>query len=308
MFLTWILLILGFALITVGATWLTNSSAAIAKRLHMSEYVIGMTIVAMGTSLPELTVSVASTFAGSADMAIGNIVGSNVFNVLFVLGICALFSPVVFTKENIRIDIPICLAVSIALFAMLFNNSLNRIEGIVLLLCYISIITYSIRSGKQSDEEVEIDENFSWFKSIVMLALGFVGLIYGADLTLDSAVAIARDLGVSERVIAITLLAGGTSLPELAASLVAMLRGHGAMALGNVVGSNIANILLILGTCSTISPLLMNGITMIDLLVMIGAVVMLLLSALIFGKGKIIRSEGVVFLAAYAAYIWYLVG
>lgn len=308
MFWTYILLIIGFTLITVGATWLTNSSAAIAQKLHISEFVIGMTIVAVGTSLPELTVSVASTFAGSADMAIGNIVGSNIFNILLVLGLCALFTPVAFTKSNVRTDIPICIAVSIALVAMLFNNSLNRIEGIALLLCYIAIIVFSIRSGKQSAEEVEIDENFSWIKSLAMLVLGFVGLIYGADLTLDSAVAIARDLGVSERVIAITLLAGGTSLPELAASLAAILKGHGAMALGNVVGSNIANILLILGTCSTISPLVMNGITMIDLLAMVGAVVLLLLSALVCGKGKIVRGEGIVFLTAYAVYIWYLVG
>ena len=308
MFLTWVLLVVGFTLITVGATWLTNSSAAIAHKLHISEYVIGMTIVAVGTSLPELTVSIASTFAGSADMAIGNIVGSNIFNILFVLGICALFTPVVFTKSNVRADIPLCIVVSIALLAMLLNGNLNRIEGLALLLCYIAIITYSIRSGKQNDEEVEIDENFSWIKSLGMLALGFGGLIYGADLTLDSAVAIARDLGVSERVIAITLLAGGTSLPELAASLAAILKGHGAMALGNVVGSNIANILLILGTCSSISPLFMKGITTIDLLVMVAAVILLLLSALVCGRGKIVRGEGVVFLAAYVAYIWYLIG
>ena len=308
MFLTWVLLIIGFTLITLGATWLTNSSAAIAHRLNISEYVIGMTIVAVGTSLPELTVSIASTFAGSADMAIGNIVGSNIFNILFVLGICALFTPVVFTKSNIRADIPLCLAVSVALLAMLLGGNLNRIEGLVLLLCYIAIIAYSIRSGKQNDEKVEIDEKFSWIKSLGMLLLGFGGLIYGADLTLDSAVTIARDLGVSERVIAITLLAGGTSLPELAASLAAILKGHGAMALGNIVGSNIANILLILGSCSTISPLFMKGITTIDLLVMAGAVVLLMLSALVFGKGKIVRGEGVVFLAAYVAYIWYLIG
>ena len=138
--------------------------------------------------------------------------------------------------------------------------------------------------------------------------LGLCGLIYGADLTLESAVEIARDLGVSERVIAITLLAGGTSLPELAASLIAILKGHGAMALGNVVGSNIANILLILGSCSSISPLYVKGITMIDLLVMVGAVLMLLLSALVYGERKIVRGEGIVFLAAYVAYIWYLIG
>ena len=150
--------------------------------------------------------------------------------------------------------------------------------------------------------------NFSWLKSVGMVAVGFLGLIYGADLTLDSAVKIARDLGVSERVIAITLLAGGTSLPELAASLVAIMRGHGAMALGNVVGSNIANILLILGSCATISPLFMKGITMIDLMAMVGAVLLLLISALVFGNRRIVRGEGIVFLAAYVVYIWYLIG
>ena len=308
MFLTWVLLIVGFALITMGATWLTNGSAAIAQRLRISEYVIGMTIVAVGTSLPELTVSIASTFAGSADMAIGNIVGSNIFNILFVLGLCALFAPVVFTKSNVKIDIPICITVSVALLVMLLNGNLSHLEGAVLLLCYIAIIIFSIRSGKQSDEEVEPLKNFSWFKSVGMVAVGFLGLIYGADLTLDSAVDIARDLGVSERVIAITLLAGGTSLPELAASLVAIMRGHGAMALGNVVGSNIANILLILGSCATISPLFMKGITMIDLMAMVGAVLLLLVSALVFGNRRIVRGEGIVFLAAYVVYIWYLIG
>lgn len=308
MFLTWVLLIVGFVLITVGATWLTNGSAAIAQRLRISEYVIGMTIVAVGTSLPELTVSIASTFAGSADMAIGNIVGSNIFNILFVLGLCALFAPVVFTKSNIKVDIPICITVSVALLVMLLNGNLSHFEGAALLLCYIAIIIFSIRSGKQSDEEIEPQKNFSWFKSVGMVAVGFLGLIYGADLTLNSAVDIARDLGVSERVIAITLLAGGTSLPELAASLVAIMRGHGAMALGNVVGSNIANILLILGSCATISPLFMKGITMIDLMAMVAAVLLLLVSALVFGNRRIVRGEGIVFLAAYAVYIWYLIG
>lgn len=308
MLLTWVLLVVGFALITIGATWLTNGSAAIAQRLKISEYVIGMTIVAVGTSLPELTVSVASTFAGSADMAIGNVVGSNIFNILFVLGICALFAPVVFSKSNVRVDIPICIAVSVGLLLMLLNGNLSRVEGIALLLCYVAIIYFSIRAGKQADESIEESTNFSWIKSVGMVVVGFLGLIYGADITLDAAVAIARDLGVSERVIAITLLAGGTSLPELAASLVAILKGHGAMALGNVVGSNVANILLILGSCATISPLYMKGITMIDLLTMVGAVLLLLVSALVCGDRKIVRGEGIVFLAAYAVYVWYLIG
>ena len=311
MILTWILLIIGFVMITSGATWLTNGSAAIAQRLKMSEYIIGMTIVAVGTSLPELTVSVASTFAGSADMAIGNIVGSNIFNILFILGICALIKPVSFTKNNLRVDIWLCLAVSLALVAMLWGGKLSRIEGIVMVLCYVAVIIFSIKSGNKEqgvqEDEPQESSKFSWIKSLLLVALGLVALVYGADLTLDSAITIARSLGISERVIGITLLAGGTSLPELAASLVAVSKGHGALALGNVIGSNIANILLILGSCATITPLAMGSITYIDLGVLFGSAVLLAISARLFGHRVITRMEAVAFLAAYVLYIWYLI-
>ena len=311
MILTWILLIIGFVMITSGATWLTNGSAAIAQRLKMSEYIIGMTIVAVGTSLPELTVSVASTFAGSADMAIGNIVGSNIFNILFILGICALIKPVSFTKNNLRVDIWLCLAVSLALVAMLWGSKLSRIEGIVMVLCYVAVIIFSIKSGNKEqgvqEDEPQESSKFSWIKSLLLVALGLLALVYGADLTLDSAITIARSLGISERVIGITLLAGGTSLPELAASLVAVSKGHGALALGNVIGSNIANILLILGSCATITPLAMGSITYIDLGVLFGAAVLLAISARVFGHRVITRMEAVAFLAAYVLYIWYLI-
>ena len=308
MALTWILLIVGFFLITYGASWLTNGSSAVAQRLHISEFIIGMTIVAVGTSLPELTVSVASTISGSADLAIGNIVGSNIFNILFILGICSIISPVSFSRNNLRVDIGVCLSVSILLALMLWGGTLSRIEGLALMLLYIAIISLSIKMGKKEAAEVEDDTNaiLPWWKSIMFICVGFAALVFGADLTLDSAVAIARNFGISERIIGITLLAGGTSLPELAASLVALSKGHGALALGNVIGSNIANILLILGTCATISPLTMNGITSIDLGVMVGAAVMLVVSALLFGYRKITRAEGVAFLAAYIIYIWYL--
>ena len=150
--LDWILLIIGFTMITVGATWLTNGSAAVAQRLKISEFIIGMTIVAVGTSLPEMTVSIASTIAGSSDIAIGNIVGSNIFNTLFILGVCALIKPVSFTRNNLRVDIWLCLTVSVALLAMLWGGQLSRIEGIVLFLCYIGIILLSIKLGKSEQE------------------------------------------------------------------------------------------------------------------------------------------------------------
>lgn len=309
MALSWILLIVGFCLITFGASWLTNGSSAVAQRLKISEFIIGMTIVAVGTSLPELTVSVASTINGSADLAIGNIVGSNIFNILFILGLCSVIKPVLFSRNNLRVDIGVCLAVTSLLALMLWGGSLSRIEGIALLLLYIAIITISIKMGKAEaaiEAENEVKDILPWWKSILYICVGFAALVYGADLTLDSAVAIARDFGISERIIGITLLAGGTSLPEVAASLVALSKGHGALALGNVIGSNIANILLILGTCATISPLTMNGITVVDLGVMVGAAVMLVISALLFGYRKITRAEGAAFLATYIAYIWYL--
>lgn len=309
MITTSILLVVGFTLITFGANWLTNGASAIAKRLHISEFIIGMTIVAVGTSLPELTVSLASAFSGSADMAIGNVVGSNIFNTLFILGICALFSPVVFSRNNIRIDTPICILVSLTILVMLIGGTLSRIEGIILLLLYIVAMFISFKTNKpEENDEEDNDEKFSWVKSLLMLIGGLVALIYGADTTLNSAVEIARHFNISERIIAITLLAGGTSLPELAASLTAAAKGRGALALGNIIGSNIANILLILGSCSTILPLTMNGITTIDLLVMVGSSILLLLSALLYGQRRITRAEGVIFLAAYIGYIYYLIG
>lgn len=309
MITTSILLVVGFTLITFGANWLTNGASAIAKRLNISEFIIGMTIVAVGTSLPELTVSLASAFSGSADMAIGNVVGSNIFNTLFILGICALFSPVVFSRNNIRIDTPICILVSLTLLVMLIGGTLSRIEGIILLLLYIVAMFISFKTNKpEENDEEDNDEKFSWVKSLLMLIGGLAALIYGADTTLNSAVEIARHFNISERIIAITLLAGGTSLPELAASLTAAAKGRGALALGNIIGSNIANILLILGSCSTILPLTMNGITNIDLLVMVGSSILLLLSALLYGQRRITRAEGVIFLAAYIGYIYYLIG
>lgn len=309
MIITSILLVVGFTLITFGANWLTNGASAIAKRLNISEFIIGMTIVAVGTSLPELTVSLASAFSGSADMAIGNVVGSNIFNTLFILGICALFSPVVFSRNNIRIDTPICILVSLTILVMLIGGTLSRIEGIILLLLYIVAMFISFKTNKpEENDEEDNDEKFSWVKSLLMLIGGLVALIYGADTTLNSAVEIARYFHISERIIAITLLAGGTSLPELAASLTAAAKGRGALALGNIIGSNIANILLILGSCSTILPLTMNGITTIDLLVMVGSSILLLLSALLYGQRRITRIEGVIFLAAYIGYIYYLIG
>lgn len=317
--MAWLFLAIGLTLLTVGATWLTNGSVAVAKRLRISEYLIGMTIVAVGTSLPELTVSTASTIAGNADVAIGNVVGSNIFNVFLILGVCSLFAPVLFTRNNIRIDAPMCIVTSLLLTALLWNGSLSRVEGVVMLLLYVGVLVFSYRVSRQevnaepnepnepNEEPTQSTAPFVWWRSLGMIVFGLGGLIYGATLTLNSATEIARSLGVSESVIAITILAGGTSLPELAASLAAVLKGHTALALGNVLGSNIANILLILGLCSTIMPLQMSDITMVDVAVMDAAALAVLVSALVVGHRRITWGEGLVYLATYAVYIWYLV-
>ena len=311
------MLVLGLAVLTVGATWLTNGAVAIAQRLRMSEYLIGLTILAVGTSLPELTVSAGSAAAGNADVAVGNIVGSNIFNVFVILGVCSFVAPLIFTRENIRRDIPMCIAASVILAFMILDGRISRFEGIAMLIVYIAIVVVSyrrdrkgaakdVRPTERQQTEQHPDKNFSWGVSAVSIVLGLAALVYGAHLTLKSATDIARGFGISESVIAITILAGGTSLPELASSLAATLKGHFGLALGNVLGSNIANILLILGISATIEPLAVTGITKLDVAVLVGSSFAVLLSALVIGRRRITVYEGMAYLAIYAIYIGYL--
>lgn len=316
--MVYITLILAFALIIVGAMWLTDGSVAVASRFKVPEFIVGLTIVAVGTSMPELTVSFMSAIAGKGDMAIGNVVGSNTFNTLLILGVCALCSPLIFTKSNIRRDIPICIVATVALLVVtLINQDISRIEGVVLLAGYVAMIVYMIRAEKRdmlhkevAGEQV-VDEKPKkqmplWRVPIWILG-GLAGLIYGGELFVSSASEIARSWGVSEAVIAITLVAGGTSMPELASSLVSVLKGNASLALGNVLGSNIANILLILGACSTVTPLTMGGVTMGDIYIVVASAFILMLSALIIGRDKLTRIEGLLFIVCYVAYVYTLI-
>lgn len=315
--MVYVTLVLAFVLIIVGAMWLTDGSVAVASRFKVPEFIVGLTIVAVGTSMPELTVSFMSAIAGKGDMAIGNVVGSNAFNTLLILGVCSIFSPLVFTKSNIRRDIPICIAATTALLVVtLFNQDINRFEGIILLVGYIAMIIYMIHAEKrdmlnaeianrETEEETPKKQMPLWRVPIWILG-GLAGLIYGGELFVSSASEIARSWGVSEAVIAITLVAGGTSMPELASSLVSVLKGNASLALGNVLGSNIANILLILGACSTVTPLTMGGVTMTDIYVCVASAFVLMLSALVIGRDKLTRFEGVLFVACYVAYVYTL--
>ena len=276
-----VFIIIGLALVLAGANFLTEGAAAVAEKFHVSEFVIGLTIVAVGTSMPEFVVSSSAAFRGSCDMAIGNVVGSNIFNVFLILGLCALISPLPMTKNNVRFDIPLTFLASFILFAFTSDTLLGtgsvdrigRIEGAIMFLCYIALMIYTIRTSKQDNPAGNAEPRMKMWKAAIAIAGGLVALIFGSRMFVDGASELARRMGISEAMIAITLVAGGTSLPELASSVVSIIKGQKGMALGNVLGSNIFNILFILGSCSVIRPLTLGDIDIIDIL-------MVLLSAL----------------------------
>ena len=304
----YLFLLLGLVILTVGAELLTKGCVGMAARFHVPEFIIGLTVMAVGTSMPELTVSVMSAMKGSTDMAIGNVTGSNLFNTLIILGVCSLVRPMVFTKENVRRDIPICIGASLLMlvFALYIGQGISRWQGAIMLALYVAVIWYSLRSAKQGAPEEESagdSSSMGWGRVIIYIIVGLAGLIYGGNTCLESATSIARAWGVSEAVIAITIVAAGTSLPELASSLSAIANGKLSLALGNVIGSNIANILLILGTSGLIKPLTMGGITPLDVWMVFGSSVLVLVSALAIGQRRITRFEGVIYLAIYVAYV-----
>lgn len=306
-------LIGGLLLILVGANALTDGAASVAKRFNISSLVIGLTIVAFGTSAPELTVSIVSALKGSADMAIGNVVGSNIFNTLMIVGCTAAIVPIGMNKGTLSKEIPLCILASVVLFIcgndVLINgaaqNTISSSDG-MLLLCFFAIFlgyTFAIARDGNSEGEAEIKLMPVWKSSLFILG----GLIYGGQFFVNGASGIARSLGVSESIIGLTLVAGGTSLPELATSVVAALKKNPEMAIGNVIGSNLFNIFFVLGCSATISPLNMQGITNIDLGVLIGSCVLLYLFGLFIRKRTITRIEGIVMVLCYIAYTAYLI-
>lgn len=310
-----LLLIIGLALILGGANFLTDGASALAQRLHMPEFLIGLTIVAIGTSMPEMVVSVISSINGQPDMAIGNVVGSNIFNIFLILGMCAVVRPIAFTKTNIRFDIPFGVAASVLLIVLALDtvigtgpiDSISRFDGGLMFLLYVALMIYTIRTAERPTESESDKKPMAVWLMTVMILGGLGGLIFGGELFLDSATKLARAMGISESVIAITLVAGGTSLPELASSIVSLVKGKADMALGNVVGSNIFNILGILGVASLINPLTMGGITPRDLFVVLLSAVLVFLSAFTFRRQTLDRTEGVLFLAICAGYVYLLV-
>lgn len=311
-----VFLIGGLLLILAGANALTDGAASVAKRFHISSLVIGLTIVAFGTSAPELTVSVVSALKGSADMAIGNVVGSNIFNVLMIVGCTAAIVPISVTKGTLSKEIPLCILASVVLLVCANDvlidkaatNTISSSDGL-LLLCFFLIFlgyTFAIAHNGSSEGDSEI-KDMPIGKSALFIAGGLAGLIYGGQLFVDGASAIARSLGVSESVIGLTLVAGGTSLPELATSAVAALKKNPEMAIGNVIGSNLFNIFFVLGCSATIHPLGIQGITNPDLGVLIGSGVLLYIFGWFFKKRTITRIEGIALIACYVGYTGYLI-
>lgn len=310
------LLIAGLAMILFGANWLVNGSSSIAKRFGISEFVIGLTIVGIGTSSPEMVVSFLSSLQGKADMAIGNIAGSNIFNTLLILGITALISPLTITKSNLKRDIPLNIIVTIILILLGMNftifgagkDQLCRIDGAILLVIFVLYLWSSFKSDSSDEENGgEGIKEYSTFMSISMVAAGLAALIFGGKLFVNSATELAKMFGVSDKFIAITVMAAGTSMPELATCVVAALKGRGQLALGNVLGSNIANILLILGGSALISPLSFSGMTYVDIGILLLCAAFIFASAFLFKKRQLDRYEGAILVLTEVGYMWYLI-
>ena len=304
--MTVIWLLVGLGLIVLGADWLVEGASSIARKAGVSEFVIGLTIVGFGTSCPELVVSLTGAWEGNADVAVGNVLGSNIFNVLFILGLTALLCPVSMTADNRKRDIPETLLVTVLFLGFGMVNGLSRWEGALFLLLFALYIFASFRRGKPSEEEKVPSKPRKLWLSILLVLAGLAGLIFGGNLFVDSATALARMLGVSDKFIAVTILAGGTSLPELATSLVAALKGRDQLALGNILGSNVFNILLILGSSALMTPLSFASVTYVDALVLLLSVALLLLWAYTGRRERIDRWEGAFMLLLFGAYYYYL--
>ena len=309
MFLSVILIIIGFVLLIVGADILVDGSSGIAKKFHIPEIIIGLTIVSIGTSMPELFVSITSALDGYSDMALGNIIGSILSNLLLILGLSAVIKPVVFQKETRIYEIPMCLLVTIIL--MVFcntNGGISKIESIGLLILFGAFIGYTIYMGKKEskNEIVEIkaeEKENNIIKNIIFVLLGICGLKIGGDLVVNNAVNVANHFNWSEKLISLTILAIGTSLPELVTSVTAAIKGNSDIAIGNIIGSNIFNILFIIGVSALITPITYNFSYNFDFSVLIVSSIILAIFPFIPPKDKMSRFNGIIYLLIYIAYL-----
>ena len=307
--LVYFLLVLGFIILLVGGKILVDGASGIAVKLGMSAGLIGLTIVAFGTSAPELLVSVNAALKGNSDIAIGNVIGSNIANIGLVLGISGIFYPILIRKSHLRFDYMVTLLVSLLFFGLSYNGLIETWEGILLFSLFIVFNVYLFKSSGEEnpvvEEDIEQVKSFSWFRSLIYFAGGIVGLYFGSELLVENAVLISREFGVSERIIGVTVIAIGTSLPELITSIIAALSKRTDLALGNILGSNIMNILSIIGITAIIMPIgVSQEFINSDFFWMIG--ITLLLFILMRTKMQISKVEGSLLLVSYFAYLFFL--
>lgn len=300
-----VLLLVGFVMLIKGADIFVEGAAGIAAKFGIPQLVIGLTIVAMGTSAPEAAVSITAAFKGTADITIGNVVGSNIMNILVILGITAVIVAVAVQQSTVRYEIPFVILVSVVLLVMgALDGKIGRIDGMILWLLFIVYLVYLFLMAKHNKEEDETQADAPVWKLLLFVVLGAALIVIGADVSVDAASEIARVIGLSERFIGLTIVALGTSLPELCTSVVAATKGKADLAIGNIVGSNIFNILFVVGTTALIIPVPFNPAFIVDTVVAVGAAVLLWICVL--SKKKLTRPGGVLMLAGYIGYFAYL--
>lgn len=313
--MSFLLLIIGFFFLIKGADLFVEGSSSIAKKFNVPAMVIGLTIVAMGTSAPEAAVSITSSLAGQNDMSVANVVGSNFFNILVVLGVSSIITTLPVQKGTIKKDAPFLLLVSALLLLFGLNLNISRIEGLILLVVFTYFLIDTIKSGKKGSQEtaneaattmdVEVTEESSMQKTILLSIIGVVGIVLGGDMVVNSATDIATSFGMSANLVGLTIVAIGTSLPEFVTSVVAIKKGETEIAIGNIIGSNIFNILFVLGLATTISPITISTFALIDVIFMVAITVLLYL----FMKkdNSLVKSHGIIFLVVYVAYMAYTI-
>ena len=307
MILDILLIIIGVAMVLGGADRLTEGAAALARRMNVSEIIIGLTIVAAGTSAPELFVSVMSALNGTPDLAVGNVVGSNTMNCMLIVGCAAMVAPMTISRSTVKKDIPFSVGASLLLTILAVDYFLGRKDGIILLIAFAVFMAYTLSQAKKGNvdaDTTQVKQLNPWL-SLGYVVLGLALLVAGSNLFVDSASDVAYSLGISEGVVGLTIVAGGTSLPELATSVVAARKGQSAIAIGNVIGSNVFNILLILGLTATISPLQIQGITTIDMAVMLVSVSLVWLFS--YTRFTVERWEGALLVGGYLVYLVWLI-
>ena len=312
MLLNILLIIIGFILLIKGADFLVSGSSKIAKKFHIPEIIIGLTIVSIGTSMPELFVSITSAVEGYSDLALGNVIGSNICNLLLILGLSSVIRPIKFQKETRIIELPLSLLLTIIFWIICFsNNFISKAEGILLLVLFLGFIIYTIymglhgdKSEKKSQEVLKEEKGkFFIFKNIVYIIIGIIALKYGGDFVVDNSVEIAELFNISDAIISLTILAIGTSLPELVTSVTAAIKGNSDIAIGNIIGSNIFNMLMIIGVSASIKPITYNPSYNIQMIILLIAIVFLALFPFIKPKNEMSRGNGIVYIITYIVYM-----